>query len=629
MKHLISFHPGIAAACVLVVTVAVAAPLAADEPPLKVSPGTITVDHFNDTFDLSDDGCGLQHGYAHCGLREAVEVANTAGGHWDILLASGTYTLTRAIESNLDDNGGRDLKVKADVTITGRGPDQTVILANYDLGVRARVMTFYPTSTAIVSGTTIAGGHAPDAENGNGRGDAAWNGGGILNSGILTITHCLVRDNRAGDGAVVDFSKPRGSPGGDGGGICNGAAPGGAASLALIETTLLSNSAGQGGRGQDMQGSPATLGSGGPGGNGGGLANDGGVVLIQSSVIMSNTAGAGGASGGLGGGGSAGGAVGGNGGGVYSRGPATLSITQTLFVGNRAGRGGDTDPTVSGDAGDGGDGGGLYSASPLVMISSTLTGNYAGFGGDAFYKGAGGHGSDGAGFEANGDVAVWVDSTTIDDNYSGDGGRGAGGMKGGGGGDAGAIDFEAQTLHVENSTFSRNHTGAAAQGNTDDGDGGAISVQAGASCFIDHSTIAGNSAQHGTGGGLATHGTTVISNTIVAGNKAEGAGPDILGTVQSGDYNVIQDLEDATITGAVTHDISNTDPNLGPLADNGGPTRTHALLSGSPAIDAGTCADVSGVNSLRVDQRGVSRPEGKTCDIGAYEAAPATSMTAP
>ena len=62
------------------------------------------------------------------------------------------------------------------------------------------------------------------------------------------------------------------------------------------------------------------------------------------------------------------------------------------------------------------------------------------------------------------------------------------------------------------------------------------------------------------------------------------------------------------------------DPLLGPLADNGGPTPTFALLLGSPAInavDAATCADPATVNNL--DQRGVTRPQGIACDIGAFE----------
>jgi hypothetical protein len=63
-------------------------------------------------------------------------------------------------------------------------------------------------------------------------------------------------------------------------------------------------------------------------------------------------------------------------------------------------------------------------------------------------------------------------------------------------------------------------------------------------------------------------------------------------------------------------DLPGTDPLLGPLADNGGPSETHALLPGSPAIDAGppTCE--------ATDQRGVPRPQEAACDIGAYERQP-------
>ena len=65
-------------------------------------------------------------------------------------------------------------------------------------------------------------------------------------------------------------------------------------------------------------------------------------------------------------------------------------------------------------------------------------------------------------------------------------------------------------------------------------------------------------------------------------------------------------------------DLVNTNPSLGPLQDNGGPTFTHALLEGSPAIDAGSCTDVDG-NTVHTDQRGMPRPQGANCDIGAFE----------
>jgi hypothetical protein len=71
-------------------------------------------------------------------------------------------------------------------------------------------------------------------------------------------------------------------------------------------------------------------------------------------------------------------------------------------------------------------------------------------------------------------------------------------------------------------------------------------------------------------------------------------------------------------------DLNNTDPNLGPLQDNGGPTKTMALLPGSPAIDTGNpdgCSDSQG-NLLKSDQRGMPRPDKDDsggCDRGAYE----------
>ena len=60
-----------------------------------------------------------------------------------------------------------------------------------------------------------------------------------------------------------------------------------------------------------------------------------------------------------------------------------------------------------------------------------------------------------------------------------------------------------------------------------------------------------------------------------------------------------------------------TDAGLGALADNGGPTLTHALLSGSPAVDT-----ANGAVCPAVDQRGVARPQGAGCDVGAYELVP-------
>ena len=143
---------------------------------------------------------------------------------------------------------------------------------------------------------------------------------------------------------------------------------------------------------------------------------------------------------------------------------------------------------------------------------------------------------------------------------------------------------------------------------------------------VTNSTIFGNQ-----GVGISNSESTIqLKNTIVAGNS-EGIYPDIYG------YNSVTDLGnnligtgaafnagfpliiDNSFTNGVNGSIVGTlanpiDPLLGPLANNGGPTQTHALLPGSPAIDA------ANPNSFpSTDQRGVPRPQGAGPDIGAYE----------
>jgi parallel beta-helix repeat protein len=116
----------------------------------------------------------------------------------------------------------------------------------------------------------------------------------------------------------------------------------------------------------------------------------------------------------------------------------------------------------------------------------------------------------------------------------------------------------------------------------------------------------------GSGGGISnSSGTFTLKNTIVAGNTA-GSAPDISGSVSSQGYNLIQNTSGATISGILTGNIYDKSPQLGPLKDNGGPTQTHALLPGSPAIDAGDPALAGST-----DQRGILRQA--LPEIGAYE----------
>ncbi len=156
-------------------------------------------------------------------------------------------------------------------------------------------------------------------------------------------------------------------------------------------------------------------------------------------------------------------------------------------------------------------------------------------------------------------------------------------------------------LTIANSTFF---------GNSATGQGGAIAND-GTIATVANSTIAGNSAA-GQGGGVANNGTiNSIANTIVANSLAGG-----------NCVNVPDGTNNLTDSGECGNWAATLDPaiHLGTLADNGGSTPTIALLAGSPAIEAGDAAVCAASPVNNVDQRGVARPQGTGCDIGAVEA---------
>jgi hypothetical protein len=171
--------------------------------------------------------------------------------------------------------------------------------------------------------------------------------------------------------------------------------------------------------------------------------------------------------------------------------------------------------------------------------------------------------------------------------------------------------------------------------------GGAIRAQSGAGGLITitNCTITGNNLLSNAGGGLSNSNTMRIRNTIVAGNTALN-NPDVSGAFSSGGTNLIgiQGTSTGWITTGATADLlNNTAANLGALANNGGSTDTHALLSPSSAIDAGqdcvinsSCDTFNAPLNLRYDQRlfvriaGGDRSTsrnlgGAVVDIGAFE----------
>lgn len=122
------------------------------------------------------------------------------------------------------------------------------------------------------------------------------------------------------------------------------------------------------------------------------------------------------------------------------------------------------------------------------------------------------------------------------------------------------------------------------------------------------------------GAGIWNSGTIRSRNSIIAGNFGNAPcavqGPDFAGNLDSLGHNLIQNASGWTNVGTGTGDLVGLDPMIGPLQDNGGPTWTHALLPGSPAIDAG---DSTPGYVPTEDQRGVPRPQGVAVDIGSFE----------
>ena len=196
-----------------------------------------------------------------------------------------------------------------------------------------------------------------------------------------------------------------------------------------------------------------------------------------------------------------------------------------------------------------------------------------------------------------------------------------------GAGGGGIFNANGGALNVTNSTISGN--------SVSNNNGGGI-FMGGGTLNVTNSTISGNSATGADGGGISTSGGTAnIKNSIIALNTAFTQRPDVNGTFVSAGFNLIGKRDGSNGFTAATDQTgtiaSPLDPKLDPagLQNNGGPTKTIALLFGSPAIDKGTSAGLTG--NLTTDQRGSGFPRtfndpatpnatgGDGTDIGAFE----------
>jgi len=226
--------------------------------------------------------------------------------------------------------------------------------------------------------------------------------------------------------------------------------------------------------------------------------------------------------------------------------------------------------------GQGGEGGGILNAdtATLSIINSTLSGNTAGFGGGVFNSGT-----------------LIIINSTFSSNMASEGG--------------GIYNSGSGMLTITNSTFSGN---AASETG-----GGVFNI---GTLQLANSTVSDNSAAFLAGGILNFNNLEIGSTILDRGDSGVSIYSNGDGLVTSLGYNISSDDGSGILTGP--GDQTNTDPMLGPLQDNGGSTFTHALLPGSPAVNAG---DPAFTPPPFFDQRGpgFERVVNGRLDIGSFE----------
>jgi len=422
----------------------------------------------------------------------------------------------------------------------------------------------------------------------------------VTNNAILTLLNLTVANGFSSNGA----------------GIFNAGGMVVLSNCFLSANLALGNVAKDGRNGSSA--SDGTAGGAGFTGMGGGIYNQGGVVALQRTTVFGNAAS--GSNGGIGGDGGDGSQFGGNGGrggsgaegfggGIYNLG--TVSVTNCIFqfnfaAGGDGGAGGvggiGSFPGVAGDGGRGAAafGGGIYNLGTLTVNNSTfLTNNAAG--GDSAHAGPGfSDNGDNGGASYGGAIynssALWITNSSFTENLS-RGGRGgdvytASYLEAGNGGNAyGGAIYSSNSMTLVNCTVATNN----ATGGTN-----------GVSAYPGNSGSTGQSL----GGGIhRASGTVTLRNTILAKGTSGANGS---GAITDGGYNLSSDAS-CNFTSAFGSS-NNVNVRLAALANNGGVAPTLALLTGSPAIDSGDPANCGGI-----DQRGIARPQGFRCDIGAYE----------
>ena len=376
--------------------------------------------------------------------------------------------------------------------------------------------------------------------------------------------------------------------------------------------------------------------------DGGGINNNNtGTVNITNCVLAGNSSSAG------------------NGGGVFNGANGTVNVTGSTLSGNSVAE------SVN-NGGSNGFGGGVCNVGTgtVNVTNSTLSSNSAtDQGGGIFYNSTGGSVNvtnstlsdnfalGGGGGISSGGILKVTNSTLSSNHTSSSDGIGGGILNAGtasvtsstlSGNSAfiggGILNLGSGTMNVTNSTLSGNSTSGSS--------GGGIDNENTATVNLTNSTLSGNFAMNGSGGGIsnAPQGSANVKSSIIALNTATISGPDVFnssGNALSQGFNLIGKNDGASASFPAGNPNANNDivgtsaapvnPGLDPngLMNNGGPTRTIALLPGSPAIDKGTSNGLTG--NLTTDQRGTgflrtfdypfvtNATGGNGTDIGAFE----------
>ena len=640
-----------------------------------------TVTKFDDSHDgICDADCSLREAVAAANRHWGRDEIHLASGVYHLTIPALLDDEGDILDD--DDNARGDLDITDDLWLTGQGAEATIIESsgapdNMTPGAD-RIFEVLVNATVTVEGLTVRHGRVSSMGGGiNNHGNLTLNGvhvventaasgfqighgGGLFNDGILTITASRIAGNRAlggeasyGEGGgirndgtltltqsvIADNSTSDDNDTGFGGGLRNtGVAH-------LTECTISGNSTSLGGDGGGIYNlGELTLHTCTVTQNralrGAGIAHDGSALTIDASSLTHNATYA---------------ENNGGGGALYTTGGAT-TITQSALAENAAGGSGggieyycgyqregaliieesvirNNQATTSGggliyssdeesgrcslalrktlvEGNQAMDGGGLRILRPRVTISdSTLRNNIAT--------------QDGGGLMArisDGYIDMTVLRTTISGNQAGTSGGGV------------YIASPDQTFDMQfiNSTISGN-TVISGTG------GGFYLGESNDSLRIAliNSTVTANGAAQGAGvhvfhqdSSFEMTGTLRLTNSLIADNLGSDCGGETADNVPFSGQRVTSfghnlDSDGTCLPEGVRQpsDLPNGNANLGPLADHGGATFTHALLAGSQALDAGDDAVCASEPVAGIDQRGVTRPQGAHCDIGAYEAA--------